>query len=71
MSYRIQVPIHSPAYDSYLGDGWRQVRVDGRWAVLQMEGLEVSTFPDVGGEQPDQSEAPQPAGDPWAYPLVV
>ena len=41
MSYRIQVPLNSPALTSYLGDGWRQSGTEGQWAVLQMEELEV------------------------------
>lgn len=48
MPYRIQVPLNSPALDSYLRDGWRQARTEGQWAVLQMDELEVSPFPDVG-----------------------
>lgn len=47
MPYRIQVPLNSPALDSYLRDGWQQARVEGQWAVLQMDELEVSHFPDV------------------------
>jgi hypothetical protein len=47
MPYRIQVPLNSPALDSYLNDGWRQARVEGQWAVLQMDELEVSDYPDV------------------------
>jgi hypothetical protein len=48
MAYRIEVPLNSPALDSYLRDGWRQARTEGQWAVLQMDELEVSYFPDVG-----------------------
>lgn len=47
MPYKIQVPLNSPALAIYLNDGWRQARVDGQWAVLQMEELEVSDYPDV------------------------
>jgi hypothetical protein len=47
MPYRIQVPLNSPALDSYLNDGWRQARTEGQWAVLQMDELEVSDYPDV------------------------
>ena len=47
MAYRIQVPLNSPAYDSYVRDGWQETSVEGQWATLQMQELEVSTFPDV------------------------
>jgi hypothetical protein len=55
MPYRIQVPLNSPALDSYLNDGWRQARTEGQWAVLQMEELEVSHYPDVPESPPEAS----------------
>jgi hypothetical protein len=53
MPYRIQVPLNSPALDSYLNDGWRQARTEGQWAVLQMDELEVSHYPDVPETPPE------------------
>jgi hypothetical protein len=47
MPYKIHVPLNSPALASYLDDGWQQACVEGPWAILQMEELEVSRFPDV------------------------
>ncbi len=41
MSYRILVPINSPALDTYLRDGWHQARTEGQWAVLQMDEPEM------------------------------
>lgn len=41
MSYRILVPLHSPALDTYLRDGWHQARTEGTWAVLQMDEPEM------------------------------
>ncbi len=57
MPYRIQVPLNSPALDSYLRDGWHQTHVEGRWAVLQMEELEVSRYPDVAASSSRDSRA--------------
>ncbi len=52
MAYRIQVPLNSPALRSYLNDGWRQSRVEGQWAVLQMDELEVFDHTDRYDERP-------------------
>lgn len=41
MSYRILVPLNSPALDNYLRDGWHQARTEGQWAVLQMDEPEM------------------------------
>lgn len=41
MGYRIRVPLNSPACESYIRDGWTQTHIDGQWATLQMEPLEV------------------------------
>jgi hypothetical protein len=41
MSYRILVPLNSPALDTYLRDGWHQARTEGQWAVLQMDEPEM------------------------------
>ena len=41
MSYRILVPLNSPALDTYLRDGWHQSRTEGQWAVLQMDEPEM------------------------------
>ena len=57
MPYRIQVPLNSPALDSYLRDGWHQIHVEGLWAVLQMEELEVSRYPDVASSSRRDSRA--------------
>lgn len=46
MAYKIQVPLNSPALRSYLNDGWRQSRIEGQWAVLQMDELEVFDYTD-------------------------
>jgi hypothetical protein len=53
MPYRIQVPLNSPALDSYLNDGWRQSSTEGQWAVLQMDELEVAQH------HQDTAEAPR------------
>jgi hypothetical protein len=37
MSKLIQVPFTSPAFESYVNDGWRQVSVSGLWATLRYE----------------------------------
>ena len=41
MGYRIRVPLNSPACESYIRDGWTQTHIDGQWATLQMDPLEV------------------------------
>lgn len=60
MPYKIHVPVNSPALMSYLNDGWWQARVERAWAVLQMDELEVSSFPDVtpyGNPRPSDENA--------------
>ena len=53
MAYRIQVPLNSPALNSYLNDGWRQSSVEGQWAVLQMDELEVFDHTDRYDQKPE------------------
>ena len=53
MAYRIQVPLNSPALNSYLKDGWRQSRTEGQWAVLQMDELEVFDHTDRYDQTPE------------------
>lgn len=56
MGYRIRVPLNSPACESYLRDGWTQTHIDGQWATLQMEPLEVHR---TGDEQPGHQHDPR------------
>ena len=37
MTNTILVPVNSPAFDSYLHEGWREVYVDGLWATLRRD----------------------------------
>lgn len=37
MSNSIRVPLNSPAFESYVHEGWRQVHVDGLWATLRYD----------------------------------
>ena len=51
MGYRIRVPLNSPACESYLRDGWVKTHIDGQWATLQMEPLEVHRSEDEHVQQ--------------------
>lgn len=64
MGYRIRVPLNSPACESYIRDGWTQTHIDGQWATLQMDPLEVyrssdESFRQVGSY--DDSEIAPPS----------
>jgi len=37
MSYTIRVPLNSPAFQSYVHEGWYQLHVDGLWATLRRD----------------------------------
>ena len=37
MTNIIHVPFDSPAFESYLHEGWRQMHVDGLWATLRRD----------------------------------
>ena len=54
MSDIIRVPLNSPAFTSYLHEGWRQTHVDGLWATLRHDkdyNVPSSTpIPDRGGD---------------------
>jgi hypothetical protein len=47
MSYTVRVPFGSPAFQSYVHDGWRQLHVDGLWATLRYDQDEKEPAPPV------------------------
>lgn len=37
MAKLIHIPVTSPAFESYIEDGWRQISLTGLWATLRYE----------------------------------